>query len=252
MQTMFRQPGKPNPKKNTMKKLILTSVCAVTLAVNALGDGTVNWTSSTFVTFQTNSTTASTFGDTPPLFGGSQGATASATTGRLFYFALLYNTYNGSQLAAPTTVAQLNTWKFSGLMATNSNTAGRFAPIGANTAATVPWATGFTNSIMMVGWSANLGSTWNAVSNLLNNPYGSSYALFDNQGFIGTSTTGYIAPSDVNPGAILFGNSPNAYGLPINSPNTQLFQLVYIPEPGTMALAGLGGATLLAFRRRKK
>ena len=234
-----------------MKKILLTSVCALAMAVNALGDGTVNWNTSTFVTFQTNSTSASTIGDTPLLFGGSQGATASATTGRLFYFALLYNTYNGSQLAAPTTVAQLNTWKFSGLMATNSNTAGRFAPIGANTAATVPWAAGFTNSIMMVGWSANLGSTWGAVSNLLNDPYNSSYALFDNKGFIGTSTTGYIAPGNVDPGAILFGTSPNAYGLPINSPNTQLFQLVYIPEPGTPALVSLGGVALLAFRRRK-
>ena len=233
-----------------MKKIFLTFACAVAMTVTALGQ-TVNWSSisAAAMTAQTNTTQTATFGDFFAPFGGAQGATAGAQTGALFYYALMHNTYTGSQAAAPTTVAALNTWKFSGLMATNSNTAGRLAPVAGTTAAIVPWAAGFTNSIMMLGWSANMGSTWGAVSNLLNNQ---SSFFVSGLPFIGVSTTGYIAPANSDPGVVVFGALPTTQGLPINSLNTQLFLFVPGPEPSTLALLGLGGAALLAGRRRKK
>jgi len=60
--------------------------------------------------------------------------------------------------------------------------------------------------------------------------------------------TGYN-PNNASPGATPFGTG----GSLINSPNTQLYllQVAPTPEPGTMALAALGGASLLLFRRRK-
>ena len=233
-----------------MKKIILTSVCAAVMVVSALGQGTANWASIPFtaMTAQTNTTQTSPFGDFFNTGGGAQGATASATSGTLFYYALLFNN-SGSQMAAPTTVAALNTWQFTGLMATNSTVAGRLTSIAPNTAATVPWGAGVTNSIVMLGWSANMGSTWGAVSNLLNHQ---DTDLIIGAQFIGTSTTGYIAPGNANPGAIVFGNNPNAFGFPINSLNTQLFLFVPTPEPSILTLVGLGGAVVLALRRRKK
>jgi hypothetical protein len=46
-----------------------------------------------------------------------------------------------------------------------------------------------------------------------------------------------------------FGTGGTAQGTPITTP-TDLF-VVNIPEPTTMALAGLGAAALVIFRRRK-
>ena len=70
-------------------------------------------------------------------------------------------------------------------------------------------------------------------------------------GFLGVTTTGYINPGTANPGVAVFGIAPIAnVGLPIQSVGTQLYALP-VPEPGTMALAGLGGLALLLFRRRK-
>ena len=49
----------------------------------------------------------------------------------------------------------------------------------------------------------------------------------------------------------MFGTVNNVAGLPIDSLNTQLYFIIPVPEPGTMALAALGGLSLLAFRRKK-
>jgi hypothetical protein len=233
-----------------MKKLTLTIVCALAATGAAFAQGNVDWLGINpfAMTAQTNMTQAS------PLFGGgltgtgtigAAGGNASLGTG--FYYELLYNTaFSGSQVAAPTTLAQLATWQDTGLTATNSYVAGRLAVVNGNTGAQVPWSPGTTNNIMLVGWSANLGTSWLSVSNKLanGNVFSTPYAFF------GESATGYISPFSYIPGAPVFGIAPGAEGLPIFSLNTQLYILV--PEPGTIALAGLGGLSLLLFRRRKQ
>jgi hypothetical protein len=243
-----------------MKKLALTIICALAVNGAVFADGIVNWLSITpaAMTAQTNATQFS------PVFGGGSsgggtiGNTASASASPTFYFELLYNTnFTGSQVAAPT-FSQLfgGSWFDTGLTATNTTaagSAGKLAPVAGNAAATVPWAHGVTNNIMLVGWSANLGTSWGTVSNELATD--SFYSVFftSSYAFFGESATGYLNPFDgpgPGPGASMFGSLPNASGLPIFSLNTQLYELP-IPEPGTTTLAGLGGLSLLLFRRRK-
>jgi hypothetical protein len=236
-----------------MKKLALTIVCASAITGVAFAQGNVNWgaISFSYMTAQTNSTQYS------PLFsgsgtpvGGAIGGTATTPAG--FYYELLYKAYDGNQAPVPNTLSDLMTWSDAGLSGNNSTLlASWLQPINANTAASVPWAVGTTSSIVLVGWSANLGTDWTTVSGLLNN---GTYdgVLAGQNGFFGISNTGYVNPGSSNPGSAVFGGA-TAQGLGITSLNTQLYLLPTAvgPEPATLALAGLGGLSLLLFRRRK-
>jgi hypothetical protein len=233
-----------------MKKLVLTIVCALAMAGAAFAQGNVSWNLITpgALTAQTNSTQYSPFFGGAAATGGAVGSTGTGYAG--FYYELLYTTYSGTQATIPT-LASLLSWRDAGLGATNAASAGRLVPIAGTTAAQVPWSPGTTDSIVLVGWSADLGSTWGVVSNeLAHGTFGT--VLAGQQGFFGVSATGYTTTFDtsVNPGALLFG-AATAQGLPIVSLNTPLY-LLPVPEPATMALAGLGGLSLLLFRRQRK
>ena len=101
----------------------------------------------------------------------------------------------------------------------------------------------------MVLWSANLGTTWAAAEAALND-WGSAPIA---GAFLGVSQTGYITTlaTSVSPGAAVFAGGASAQGLPIDSLLTPMYALQVVPEPATMALAGLGGLALLLIRRRK-
>jgi hypothetical protein len=226
-----------------MKKLFLI-VGLMTMSGAAFAQGSVNWAgiSPAAMTAETNESMLS------PLFGG--GATGVGVNGPVapagaYYFELLYAPYTGVQATIPS-LAVLLSWSDAGLGATNGNTAGRLAPINGNAGAVVPWSPGTTDSIVLVGWSSNLGTTWGAVSNVL--AYWGD--LLISSAYLGVSTTGYITPlaSSVSPGAQVFGSAPTPQGLPIFSLNTPLY-FVPVPEPGTLALAGLGGLAFWLFRR---
>jgi len=247
-----------------MKKLTLTIGCALAVAGAAFAQGTIQWVGgSTSLSVQTNSTLYS------PFVIGGGGATGSGAIGLMgtgaqagaasYYFTLLNQTYSGSQAAAPTTLAALQGWSTSwadpAVYATNGSVAGR--PImtpASDTGQTVTWANATTQSVMLVGWSANLGTSWNNVLNELNN-WATVQSTITTPAWVGVSATGYINPGQANPGSSIFGSAAVAnVGLPIYNPTASAMQLLLlpIPEPSTLAVAGLGGLSLLLFRRQRK
>jgi len=240
-----------------MKKLIIASACVLAIAGSAFAQGNVNWNvlSAAGYTSQSNSTVYSTFSPAnagQSISGGAVGATGgSAFLGTGYYYELLIGSVNNSGVlpSAPTTLAGLSGWADSGLEATNSNTAGRITPINGNAGATVSQMSATSsNNIILVGWSANLGTTWSAA--LGNLTTGSGWT---GTAFFGVSNVGDLEAlsTSTSPGSTVFANSATAQGIPIFSLNTQLNEIAPVPEPATMALAALGGASLLLFRRRK-
>lgn len=124
---------------------------------------------------------------------------------------------------------------FSGVYATNSAAAGRFVENGVQ----VPgWAPGTTKFYEIAGWESKLGQAFNS-SWLTQAPaglFGLSGIGSGNAG--GTDSTGASFPT-----LPLFGGTSGIQsGFNLTSS---------VPEPTSMALAGLGAAALLIFRRRK-
>jgi hypothetical protein len=240
-----------------MKKLALTIVCAMAVSGVAFSQGLIAWaTPSADITVQTNGTVYS------PLFGGgsangTQGNLAAQSSGLGYSFALLYQTYPGpgaGGIATDTSVWD-GTWTATGLTATNSTFAHNISPINGVTQ-TVP-AFDNTNSMVLVGWSSDLGTSWVGVSNILAQlALGNTAPLLAQTGgasaWFGESTFGYlIGNTSPSPGAAVFAGGADANGLPIDELNMQLY-LLPVPEPTTLALAGLGGLSLMFFRRQRK
>jgi hypothetical protein len=111
-------------------------------------------------------------------------------------------------------------------------------------------------SFIVVGWSANEGTTWAQVSARLAGAnftggewLGGSLVV---GGFLGASTiqAGIAGDGGSFPAFSLFGSASSAQGTPITTP-TDLFVVVPVPEPATITLLGLAAGVLLIARRRK-
>lgn len=135
---------------------------------------------------------------------------------------------------------------------TNTTTAGRFSG-GAGTASAPAISgklAGSSVNILVRGWSANLGRDWNIVLASVNSIQNGVASVGPSEGF-------YYGQSGLATDIILGGGGtaqpvPTAFGNAANQINTG-FVLNYtpVPEPSTFALAGLAGAAMLIFRRRK-
>lgn len=101
-----------------------------------------------------------------------------------------------------------------------------------------------TYYVEIVGWSSNLGSSWTTVSAELTGNSGAGN--WTASGFFGWSAS---ATADF----VTAGSSPgdNTFGVTGVSNGSLVLYAVSSPEPTTLALAGLGGLSMLFLRRRK-
>ena len=229
-----------------MKKTLLTILLGA-FAVGAYAQGTV-----IFATTATASTKTS----TNSVVGGTAAGLTSATAGS-YYYALFYSTTGATTVsgAGSTSIVGAGShyvfndanWTFVSYGANGA--AGKFASSGtvnSDGTTTIPTvAAAGTAELVVVGWSANIGSTWQSVQTYLAGP---GY-----DAWVGESAVA----------SIVLGNAPGTAGSqsPISLFGTGVGQVgglllgqvqaVATPEPGTMALAALGGASMLLFLRRK-
>lgn len=218
-----------------MKKTLLA--LAVTLAVVATSSaqGIVLFSNSGGSRVSTNA-----------VVGGS--AVSGGYAAGTFYYALFASQTQTTVGGSTAPVVGQGTYAFNSAgwtfqaYATNS-TAGRLASSqldsAGNTALT--FAGGSSAYFTIVAWSANIGSTWDAVQSYLANP---TFAAFVGESAVsGALTPGIEGSTGATP---LFGAAPNIPGF-----TAGLVNAAATPEPTTMALAGLGIASLLALRRKK-
>ena len=159
---------------------------------------------------------------------------STGTTSPLYYYALLDEAYPGGGKPTTITSGTEPSWTFAA-SATNYITAGGIN--GGSTLSVASLTAGTEYYVELVGWSANLGTTWATVSSELAN---GSWAT--SAGYFGASAVGTITPTAApSPAAFLF----TANGIPSG------FDLTSVPEPTTIALAAMGGLSLLALRRKK-
>jgi hypothetical protein len=170
------------------------------------------------------------------------------------YYAVLTAAYGGP---APSSSPLDGAW--TGAVLTGNNftiTAGGIAGQGGGAGATAagwgaPTGPNYTDATeryyMIVGWSSNLGTTWATVAANLASGWATPWGA--NNAFFGTSVIGY----GFSGGGSFSLPAPNLSGVSTGMPGglSSGFQLMLVPEPTTMVLAGLGGLSLLLFRRRK-
>jgi len=239
-----------------MKKTLLLITLACGISAASYAQGTFQWSSpsAAFVGFVSTNTwspfIASSGNPAAYTVGVTNGLARGSGTQPLYYTLLTSSALN----SLPTSLSQFSgtlatAWLQTGMVMTNTTgNAGRMAAVGGPNTAYVSqnWAGGSTQNSIVVGWSSNLGTTWADALTKLNswNP--------SNPGVTGIAWFGVGAAvwSGVNPGT----SDP---GTPINwaslgsSATLQPLYVAPVPEPSTLALAGLGGLALLALRRRK-
>jgi hypothetical protein len=130
------------------------------------------------------------------------------------------------------------------LAVTNATFAGGIDGQGGNAsvqaigAASQAFNNGTTYSIALLGWSSNLGTTW---SSIVSQYTGNAWNAAGNFGYVISS----VNPANGAPGITLTAMFPNS--------SLTLYSVAPagVPEPATIALAGLGGLSMLFLRRRK-
>jgi hypothetical protein len=225
----------------SLSKLVALGIFLAVATSAPAQNGTIFLANTPTTTFHTNTVA----------FGGASGDTIGTTIGSYFY----------EVLTAPSTVTAVDsslqnllsgTWSDTGVSGTNTILAGRMN--GAPISAALNWNEAVQQAFIVVGWSANEGTSWSQVSSKLLGaalvPHNGSYFWTGGGltpgGFLGATIVGsaIAGPANVGPGVLLFQNSPSV-GTPVPVAGTTELYLVVVPEPAAIALAGLGAALLI-------
>jgi hypothetical protein len=220
-------------------KRVLSTIAILATATAVFAQGDLNFNASTIPIFQTNTAVSPLFGGTG--IGGVTGNTFAGTGANVsaYLYALLVSPYTGT-ITSDTTVWD-GSWSLAlaivgsntavPITSSNSVVAGRVAantPGGTSSIHMTSWPNGTYMNIVLVGWSANLGSTWQQVSGEL-----SVIALggaAPTNSFFGESDIGYITPSSGSPGNAIFNAVSQAYGIPINNSSANPAYLYALPN----------------------
>jgi hypothetical protein len=237
-----------------MKKILTLAAVLTGFVASSYGQGTV--------LFSTSAAAATKVSTNAAVGGVAAGLTvANAGGGADYYYALFYSTAGSTVVGSSSTsvVGTNGTYAFNAASGqgwtfvasgTNTASAGKFAPFlsseNSDGSITIPTvAAAATAELVAIGWSATIGTTWQAVQSFL---AGAGSTL---PGWVGQSAVASIplgnAPGtgSLNPES-MFGATTGQVG------GILLGEVIPTPEPGTLALAALGGASLLMFRRKNK
>jgi len=199
-----------------MKKLILTTIIT-TAAVSVFAQGTVFFANDT-ATLPSPPDRFIRFGAGAAAGGATPGAAAYGTN---IQVQLYYGTSGSAESALIPLSAGAARLRVSTSTAVGTWLGGTRTIQSAGPAAQL--------TLQIRAWDINYGASYEAAAT---NP--------NNAGFIGKSALfGYIVPQPTDPVAASYMN------------NFVSFSIDIVPEPSTFALAGLGAAAMLIFRRRK-
>lgn len=223
-----------------MKKLILIAVATSLVSLHSFGQGQVVFANTSTTKIFTNSAASTTV-------TAGQGAAISGA-GAYTFALLAYNVGNNAGTTVTATDNSLTPWSDSSWTligyAQNTGSSGRIFEIndGGNNYLTAPtsaaFGVGLYSTMVVVGWNTAVG--------------GSTLATFAQA--LSSQATGLFSGIS-GEGSILWGNGtqpPNTTVFGAAAGNISAFTMgLPTPEPGTIALAGLGMASLLALRRKK-
>jgi len=229
-----------------MKKLLLTAALSSAFAAASFGQGYIIFGNGTSTKVSVN---AAVNGTT---------YTAIGTTANSYYFALFYSASATSVLGSSAAVVGGSTadtssafvtsdsnWTLDpGVLGVNGTRAGFMGDASGASETAVPLASATTGEFVVLGWSANIGSSEANVLSFLNGTdVQNSAAVLS--GWVGESAVGdqVLSPGTPSPVNSIFGAAPQVPGFALGE--------VVIPEPSTIALGVMGAASLLALRRKK-
>jgi len=203
-------------------KSILVGVASLAFAVSSYAQGTINFVNSATTLVTING----------PATSGNTVNASTATYGTRIQ--LYYQPGTVAQPAAITASSGIGAWELVGAVGTNIASNGRFS-VGSMTLGNDAGA-GTSVWLMAVAWSGASAGAATKYADL-------GSALADPTAYLGVSTV-----------FSLVSGNPN--GTPSTTPTSTAgifpgVTLIPVPEPTTIALAGLGAASLLLFRRRK-